>query len=350
VWLLVVSALVVGSTSVVGQQSPVAELLTKARGALDNLEYTRADSIARSVLALGSRASRAERLEALRLAAASLYPDEANAQRPDSAQFYLRQVVRLEPDRRLPSSISWPGLDSLIDVVRGSTFGAIARPRRENTITGVGSTVSIAAMATRSARFRLVAVAANGGPVIPLDSAGPTRDALLRFAVLPDSRPRLISGDYTLRFTAVDSVTADTIVVEYFSKVEAPPLSLVQVPAALDSVQLLPEWTRPHRARGVALGVGLGVATVLLANGLQGGDQVRSSGSIEPVAIVAGATMTLGTVWLALRDRGTRLPRNQEANEQLRARFDAAVRQAQAENARRRSSYTASMTIDPEPH
>lgn len=330
------------------QQSPIAELLTNARAALDNLQYPRAASIARSVLALGPRASRIERVEALQLAAAALYPDEPRAQQGDSARLYLRQLVRLSPDRDLPGAVSWPGLDSLLVAVRTETFGAIARPRRDNVIVGAASLITIPVTATREAWFRLVGVPTAGGTRVPLDSAGPVRDAMLRFAPLDGSVPRLPTGDYILLLTVVDS-SADTLEVEYSARVDAPALAQVSVPLSLDSSKLLPERARPSRGRTIGVGVGLGAATVLLATVLRGEQPIRSSTPIASSAYAAGAGLSIGTILWGLRDRGAPIAANIAANAQLRSGMDRVLRAAQIENDRLRTGYSASITIDPEP-
>jgi hypothetical protein len=331
------------------QRSPNSELLGRARAAFYRTDYSTADSVASIVLGLDSLATRRERVEAMQIDAAALYSEDARWQHPDSAVVILKRLVRTEPDRNIPGDLSWPGLDSLLEVVRRSTFGAIARPARDNTITGATSSVTVPVVATRPASFRLVAIAESAGTVIPLDSGGPLRNGVLHFGTIDNDRLRLPSGKYVLRLTAVDSAAPDTIINEYATRVEAPTLQLVLVPQALDSSRLLPERARPARRRNVIIGLGLGGVTALLAALLRGDHPVRDSTSAGASAYVAAAGLTVGAIFFGSHDRGATIARNIYANARLRASFTQAARDARAENERRRGSFRASITIDPEP-
>ena len=103
-------------------QSPVAELLVQGRNALNDLDYERAESVGRSVLEFGERATRRERASAYRLIAASFFPEELALQNADSALHYLAELIRLTPNAAIPTEISWPGLDSLLAVARTRGF------------------------------------------------------------------------------------------------------------------------------------------------------------------------------------------------------------------------------------
>jgi hypothetical protein len=96
--------------------SPITEMMVKARIALDDLKYREADSLARRVLALGSLLSRQQQVEALQLVAAAAYPDEASAQKVDSAIAVIRVLVGLGATS-IPREISNPPLDSLFAFV-----------------------------------------------------------------------------------------------------------------------------------------------------------------------------------------------------------------------------------------
>jgi hypothetical protein len=338
------------TSAALAQRSPVQDLLARARTALNNLEYARADTMARGVLAFGTQLTRAQRIDALQIVAAALYPEEEGLQRRDSAVAYLRQLIRLAPDRDLPRAISWPGLDSLLVRTKLVTFAAIARPPRDSVVAGEAD-ATIPVSATRPARFRLIAVPARGGTPIPIDSAGPGRDVTLRLRLLVNDRPRLATGDYELRITAVDTAAGaarDSIVLRYGARVSAPTLTLVPIPT-LDSARLLPEKTIPSRGRNIAIGVGLGAATALFATMFRAPDPVKSEASIGSGAYLVGAAMTAGAIVGGTRDRGAPIVANIAQNSTTRAAHAQAVQTAQAENARRRTAYRATLIIEPEP-
>ena len=101
--------------------SPVIELLTKARNALNDLKYATADTIARQVLALGSLTTADQQLAAVQLRVAAFYPEESDGRKTDSAVAAIRQMIGLG-GKAVPKDISWAGLDSLVMLVqRAST-------------------------------------------------------------------------------------------------------------------------------------------------------------------------------------------------------------------------------------
>ena len=153
---LVIAALVLAPRAMHAQSSPIVDLLLRARGALNDLHYGEADSLAQTVLAaFEARLNRDQRVEALSIGAAAMYPEPAGGgvQRPDSALSYLRRIVRADPAGRLRSDLSWPGLDSLFGIARQTTFAAGARPQAENVLVGPRGESVVEAFATRPARF-----------------------------------------------------------------------------------------------------------------------------------------------------------------------------------------------------
>jgi hypothetical protein len=326
--------------------SPIADVLRQARRALDNLEYGAADSLARSVLVSRAQVSRAERIEALLVLVAALYPEERTAQRRDSALAYLRQYVRTAPDGTIPAAISWYGLDSLLELARRTTFAAFARPRRDNTVSGAGGSIPIAVIATRPARFRL-SLGRRGEAVRPLvvDSAGPARDAVLELHLFAGETQTVSSGEWLVTVTAADSATPDTVVQRFPVTVSAASLDLVSVPLALDSTQLRREWAPPSRGLAVAIGAGLGAATVLMVQAMRAPEPVSSAFKADSRAFVVAGGFVLGGVVGALLDKGHALPANVAYNSQLRADFAQRVLDAQQENERRRAGYRATVTI-----
>jgi hypothetical protein len=103
--------------------SPVVELLTKAKNALNDLNYARADTVARQVLALGSLITAEQQLAAVQLRVAAFYPEEQIAQKTDSAVATIRQMIALG-GKGLPRDISWIGLDSLVMLVQRASAPA----------------------------------------------------------------------------------------------------------------------------------------------------------------------------------------------------------------------------------
>jgi hypothetical protein len=347
--VVVALAAVAGLPAAAGaqQRSPIQDLLTRARNALNNLEYAQADQMGRGVLAYGSQVSREERIEALQIVVAANFPEEIPSQRRDSALTYLRQLVRLAPDRDMPRSISWRGLDSLVTQTKRTTFAAIARPQRDNEVAGPEGGAGIPVTSTRPARFFLAAFPAAGLP-IRLDSSGVTTQALLHVRVLAGDRLGLPSGQYTLRVTAIDAAAPDTITLRFTATVAAAAPDVAPLPA-FDSTQLRLEVSPPARGRTIGVGVGLGVATVLIASMFRGEDPVKSQTSADTRAFIAAGALTVGGVVAALKDRGTPQPRNVAYNVQLRAAHQQRVSEVQAQNARKLATYRATITIDPEP-
>lgn len=105
--------------------SPVVELLTKAKNALNDLSYAKADTLARQVLALGTLLTPDQNLAAIQVRAAAFYPEEAGAQKTDSAVVAIRLMIAAG-GKSIPRDISWGGLDSLVLLVaRASEPGKV---------------------------------------------------------------------------------------------------------------------------------------------------------------------------------------------------------------------------------
>jgi hypothetical protein len=326
--------------------SPVADVLRRARRALDNLQYAAADSLARSVLLSAAPVSRAERVDALLITVAALYPEERRAQRADSAMAFLRRYVAIAPDGAVPRAISWRGLDSLMELARRTTFAAVARPRPADTLTGTGAVVRIPVVATRPTRFslRLGGAGAPAGGEL-LDSAGPATEGALALRLFEGDRAVAPSGDWVLTVTAVDALRPDTIVQRFPMTVAAPPLDLVPVPAALDTAELRAEWARPSRGLGVAIGAGLGGAAIVMAQAFRADEPVGSATGADSRAFLMAGGFAIGGVVGALLDKGHPLPLNVAYNNRIRAAFAQRVLDAQRENDRRREAWRATVTI-----
>lgn len=97
--------------------SPVTEMMTRGRNALNDLRYHEADSLGRRVLMLGSLLTKQQQIDALQLVAAASYPDEQPEQHTDTAISVIKQLVELGATQGIPRELSWPGLDSLFSFV-----------------------------------------------------------------------------------------------------------------------------------------------------------------------------------------------------------------------------------------
>jgi hypothetical protein len=111
------------SAQVAQAGSPVVELLTKAKNALNDLNYAKADTIAKQVLALGTLISPDQQIAAIQVRVAASYPEEAASQKTDSAVALIRQLIGAG-GKGVPKDISWAGLDSLVALVRSASTPA----------------------------------------------------------------------------------------------------------------------------------------------------------------------------------------------------------------------------------
>ena len=332
-----------GVPAVAQDRSAIDGLIEGARGALDNLQYDRAGAIARSLLAMGDRATADQRIAGLQLMAAAMFPEELAAQRPDSARLYLEELVRTTPDAAIPTAISWPGLDALLTSVRSSTFAVWARPDSQYTLQGATAEARLEVAAARPAIFRLIATAIDDSNSIVLDSAGPAPTATLRVRALAEEGPVLPWGAYWLEISATDSVSGQTLALKYHATVETPPLLLHSVAGAPDSSLFRPERAPRRPLKNAALGVALGTATVLAASLVSGSDAVGSHG--DNAGYTIGAAVTLGALLGVVLDRGRPLPANMAHNAAVRDEFASRMADLRAENARRRAEYHATIKL-----
>lgn len=112
--------------------SPVTDVLTRAKNALNDVNYKAADSLARVALGYGNLLSRDEQLQALQLRIAALYPEDAADQRLDSAMALIRQMITAGT-KAMPRDITWAGLDSVIArAVRASQPAKVVLGSRTN--------------------------------------------------------------------------------------------------------------------------------------------------------------------------------------------------------------------------
>lgn len=337
------------SGSAAGQEaSPIGQLIARAQRALDDLDYERAQTIARTLLDMEGEATASERVTGLQLMVAALFPEEVPAQRPDSARRYLRELVRSGPDVTLPRSVSWPGLDSLFLSVREATFAVWSTP--EGTYSrGVDDALEIGVTASRPAWFRLAAVLEGSTDTVTLDVAGPASSATLRARTVADDRPVLVWGRYTLLVIGTDTLSGEDLPLAFTATVDAPPFDVLDVPAAFDSSALLPERGPRQPRRNALIGLGLGAATALAATVFAGSGDDVGSASPSTRAYTVGVGMTVGALLGVFINRGPLLTENVEHNRRLEEQFQERVHRLREENARRRSAYRATITIESNP-
>jgi hypothetical protein len=106
-------ALAVAAPMARAQASPIDEMLTSAKRALEVLNYRQADSLARSVLTFGSALTKPQRILGLQILIGASYPeDKPNERLTDTARTRIKELLTLDAaawDRNL----TWDGLDSL---------------------------------------------------------------------------------------------------------------------------------------------------------------------------------------------------------------------------------------------
>lgn len=105
----------------------VADLMTKGKGAFNDLKYKQADSLGRKVLSYSVLLTKEQKVEAMQLVVASSYPEDEGEQKADVAIDYIKQLLSMGVKTGIPRELSWAGLDSLYAwVQRATTGGATA--------------------------------------------------------------------------------------------------------------------------------------------------------------------------------------------------------------------------------
>ena len=329
-------------------RSPVRDVIDRARAAMNDLQFTRADSLAREVLAMGSRLRRTDRLEALQIVAGANYPEAAEGRKEAAARSAIAEMLRIDLASTLPRELAWPGLDSIYRDVARTTFAVSVTARRDNQSAGIDASAPVRVRSSRQARWTLVARSRDGIESIVLDSVSRSSDTTLRFIVARDRRPILRGSDYEFIVTATDPQTQESIVRRYDGIAIVPSIEFVPVPAVIDSSRLLAERTKPQRIPVVIAGVVLGAATVALGKQLRADDPIKAGGETDKRFTSIGIAIVGASAAAAWFDRGRILDKNVAANIRARTDFERARRTAVAENERRAVAYRASITLNPE--
>lgn len=323
------------------------ELLDRARVALNDLRFMRADSIAREVLSL-ALISRNARVEALQIVAAANYSESPAERRESPARSAISQLLQIDLGNTIPPELATPALDSLYRSVWSTTFATSVFVRRENPINGMEGTALIRVKANRPASFTVKMRTKDGIESFLLDSVTVATDTTLALRVARDGQLLLKGGDYDLVIAASELTSRQTVAKTFDAVAIVPGVEFLVIPADIDSSLLKPERSLPERSNGIIAGVLLGAATIAIGKGLRAPDPVRAGGETDRRYMAVGALMTIGSIAAAWFDRGRVLDKGVASNR--RALTDLATRQhaAREENLKRAAGYRASITVNPE--
>jgi len=301
------------------ERDPIQDLIDAGRLNLENLDYRRADSVAGVVLTVPGL-GRAHRIQAYQLAAAARFPASRLDQQPDRAMDALRALIRIAPEARLPTAITWVGLDSMLAVARSTTFGSAVTLRDSVSIRGFDARVTVEVVATRAAIYRMTIRPLNSTSGVALyDSAGPAARAELGFQPVMGEVPRLASGVYRLEITAQDATSGEVLTHQLRTVLHTPPLPLHRVTERWDSTGVLVTRTRPARATSIASGLLVGGFTVLAGTVRQ---PERLDGGRQGNHVAWGIGLGVSTAALSwVLDRGRVIPQNVLHNQALYDRW-----------------------------
>jgi hypothetical protein len=334
-----------------GGTDPIDQVLVLAQQAYDALAYPRADSIARSLLALGPGLSARQRTRAMILSAAASYPEEAESQHRDVAVASLRELMRTNLSFRFPQELTWPGLDSLVEELRRTTFGVEATADSVQTGVGPQGAMTVRVRSSLPGRLFVTVTAVNGGGnnVVYLDSAIATTSAEFRIPTMRANRPLFETGAYYISIMGTDSSSADAVAMRFVAQVDAPPLEFVTIPASIDSTKLLPERAHRFGYKSIVPAVILGGGAFALASVLRPQDgSIKQSVGADSKGYAIGGGIALLTIAGGFLDRGRPIHKNIEANQAYREAFAKAVTAARAENLRRIAEYRTTVRFDSE--
>lgn len=328
------------------QNSPIMDMIQRAKNSLNNLQYLQAQNTIREVLALG-RLKRSQELAALEVASASFFPEDASARRPDSARVYLARLVRLMPTGPFPLDLASPGLDSQLVIARRTAFGAAVRPPLAVTLAGKESRDAVEVMSTYPARWQLYLVPSTGGAVTLLDTLAAVTNGRLALRAHDGSNAIITAGSYEFRVLAIDTARPDTISLRFDGIAVGSPPTLVDTPPPLDPSSLLPERSTRSITAGAIAGVVFGGLTWALARNARPPDALGK----EPTdgrGPAVGVIIALGGITAAILDRGKAIPANIKANASIRADYLKRLGDATETNRKRVAEYRLVITIDPE--
>jgi hypothetical protein len=328
------------------QGSPIDDLLKRAGDAFNDLNYSRADSLAHQVLAIGKQITAAQRTRALLVIAAASYPEETAAQKRAVALATLKQIVRTNLSLKLPQELTWAGLDSLVDEAKRTTFGVEVSGDKEQVVVGPQGTASLKVRGSRPGSYRLTIMPESGGSAAVVDSLPATTSGEFRFSAMRGEQPMFTSGDWSVIVTGIDASSRDTVTVRYAARVDAPALEFLPIAAKMDSSKLLPERTGRFGAKSVFPGLLVGATAFALASSVRAQGNIKTKVGADSKGVAVGGVLALSTIAAGFADKGRWIPANIAANKAYGEAFQKSVVAMQAENRRRIAEYKTTFHID----
>jgi hypothetical protein len=344
--LSLIAALLAAPSAARAQTNPIDDLLKLSVDAFNDLKYTKADSIARSVLNI-SAASPAQRTRAQMVMAASAYPDDPSAQRRPAALLMLKQLVKVNYSLKLPQELTWAGLDSVLDEAKRTTFSLQVTAEPKQTVAGFNGTAKLHVKSNKTGLFRLIIAPKTGSGVAVVDSLVSVPEGDITFRAMRDEKPIFTTGDYTITITAFEpGGRGDTVTVQYTLKAEAPPVTSVPVPASMDSSKLLKTRTGRSGAKAIFPALLVGGAAYALGSTLRGEGDIATEVKPATTSTAVAGFLSVSTIIAGFRDKGRPIPANIAANKAAGEAFQKSIADAQAENRRRIVEYKTMLTFE----
>ena len=315
--------------------------------AFNDLQYSRADSIAHQVLGI-PRISSTQRTNAQLVIAAAAYPEEASAQRRSVALAMLKQIVRANLNLKIPQELAWAGLDSLVDEAKLTTFALEVTATPEQTTVGPDGMAKLSVRSNKPGIFRLMIVPAADSGASIVDSIGPVTTGEISFRTMRDEKPLLATGDYSVIIVGYDPVDHDSVTVQYTMTADAPALTFATLPTKMDSSKLLKERSGRAGAKSIFPALLVGGAAFILSSSVRGAGNIATQVATDSKGVAVGGVLMLSTIIAGFTDHGRVIPANIAANKATGEAFQKSIIDAQAENRRRIAEYKTVLTFNME--
>jgi hypothetical protein len=325
--------------------SPIDDLLLKAQQAFNDLNYLRADSIARQVLGAGGRITTTQRTRALLVIAAAYFPEEVPAQKRAEAVAALKQVVRNDIDVKIPAELTWSGLDSLLAETKRTTFGVSVSADTVQSVVGPSGQAQIRVRSNHPASFRLSIEPAGGGAPIVVDSLATTSAGVLTFPTMRNERPIFSTGEYEILISGTEAQSNDSATTRYIARITAPELTFARIPTTIDSSRLLAEHTGRYGGKGVVVGALVAGGIYAFSSVLRADTSLKRAFAADSKGAGVAAAAGAAIIMASFMDHGRPIPGAIAANQQLRTDLASSIRSTEAENAKRIATYTTTIAI-----